>query len=256
MEFTNIFTEKKDIDSIIKASEISTDILREVIISVAPGISSNDIDNLALSLCKKNKVSPAFLGVKGVKQPFPSSICVSINHEILHAIPHKNKIIMEGDVVKLDFGIIYQGFYTDHCITIGVGNISEEKQRLINTARLCVETAAKNAIVGNKVGDISFALQTVAELNNYDFVTSYCGHGIGRSLHEPPEIPSWGAKNTGIELQKGMVLCIENQITLGDAELILQEDGWSLESKDKSVGAMFEQMVMVEENAPRYLTFF
>jgi len=255
MHFQNIVKTQKDYSEIKRATEISVKILRELRANVKEGLSAWDINELAGKLCDYHKVKPAFLGVPGPQSPFPANICLCVNDEVLHAIPKKERIFQSGDIVKLDFGIIYNGFYTDHCVTLALGEVTDREQALINTGKLCVDTAVKQAVVGNTVADISNALQTVAELGRFNYVTSYCGHGIWKGLHYPPEIPSYVSKyGEQIKLVEGMVLCVENQITLGTSELKLQDDGWTLKTKDGSKGVMFEHMVIVRKGVPEILT--
>ncbi len=254
MKFRNVFTDPNDIKTLREAGKLSAQILKQLRDAVKEGVSAKDIDDLAAKLCKENNVKPAFKGVEGIKYPYPNSMCVCVNDEVLHGIPHPDKIFKKGDVIKLDFGIIYKGFYTDHCVTVSLGPLPQRLEQLINTAKLCVDTAVKEAIVGNTVGDISFALQSVAELSGFEFVTTYCGHGIGKSLHESPEVTSYGRRGSGPQLIDGMVLCVENQITTGSAELRFDSDAWTLKTIDGSIGAMFEHMVIVRKGKPEILT--
>ncbi|MEP7103671.1 MAG: type I methionyl aminopeptidase [Candidatus Dojkabacteria bacterium] len=254
MQYKNIITTEQDYKTLKEATEISTKILKELRDTVKIGISAKDIDDLALELCEKNKVKPAFNGVKGPLTSFPGNICLCTNDEVLHAIPKQERIFKSGDIVKLDFGVVHNGFYTDHCVTIGLGELTKDEDALIKTAELCINTSLKNAIVGKSIGDISSVMQKICEISDFDFVTTYCGHGIGKSLHLAPEVPSWGYPGGGEKLIEGMVLCIENQITLGSADLKLAQDGWTLKTKDGSKGAMFEHMVIVRKGQPEVLT--
>lgn len=255
MSYKNIIKTESDYTSVKKAAEISTQILKELRGSVKIGIRASDINELVTTLCTKKGVKPAFLGVPGPKGAFPSAVCISVNDTILHGIPHSTVEFKDGDLVKIDFGLIYNGFYTDHCVTVGLGNITSEEKRLLETGKLCVNTAVKEAIVGNKVSDISRALQSVAELAGFNFVRQYCGHGIGKQLWLEPEILTYtypGMEQIG--LVEGMCLCIENQLTLGKADLYLDNDGWSLKTVDGSKGVMFEHMVIVRKGKPEILT--
>jgi len=254
MKYRNVFTRLDEIENIKEATKISSLILRSLRDAVKIGASAEDIHLLAEDECKKYDVVPSFKGVSGPITPFPKSVCISINEEILHGLPKKTTVFKSGDIVKVDFGIVYKGFYTDHCVTVGLGDISKDEERLINTAKLCVDEAVKEAIVGNSTGDISYVLENIASLGGFKFITAYCGHGIGKSLHESPEILSWGERKSGTKLIEGMLLCIENQITLGSNKLVLQSDGWTLNTQDGSKGAMFEHMVLVAKNAPIILT--
>jgi methionyl aminopeptidase len=201
---------------------------------------------------------PAFKGVRGPTSDFPGAVCISVNDETLHTIPFSKRKFKSGDIIKIDFGIIYKNFATDHCITIGIGKLTDEEKRLINTAKNCVETAIKKALSGNTVGDISFALQTITELEGFEYVRDYAGHGIGKlehgGLHIVPSIPSFGMPGTGRELVEGQTICIENQVSLGAADLILDDDDWTLKTVDGSKTAMFEHTVMVGKKKPLILT--
>lgn len=247
---------KNDIEyKILKeATAISVSILKKIRDETKIGVNASYLDQLAGELCVENGVKPSFYGVRGVKGPYVHNICISTNDEILHAIPKEERIFKSGDIVKLDFGIVHKGFYTDHCVTVGLGTLNEDETRLMETGKFCIDTAVKQAVKGNSVGDISNALQSVADLAGFNYVTTYVGHGIGRSLHLSPEIPSYGVKGSGAKLQKGMILCIENQITLGSAALKMDEDGWTLKTKDGSKGIMFEHMVLITDSEPEILT--
>ncbi len=256
MKYRNVFTKQEDLEIIREATKISSKILLSLKKEVKVGVSAFDIDQLALKLCRDNNVIPAFKGVEGYYNNFPSNICVSVNEEILHTIPKKERVFKSGDIIKLDFGIIFKGFYTDHCITVSLGEITERESLMVKTARECVENAVKECRVGNTIGDISYALQSTAEENGFNFVKAYCGHGIGKSLHESPEVLTFGNKGEGEELVEGMLLCIENQLVLGSSVLELQGDGWTLKTKDGSKGAMFEHMVLVGRDRVEVLTSF
>jgi methionyl aminopeptidase len=254
MNDNNIITKKEDYEAVKEAASISVKILKEVKDNLEIGKTAKNLDDLVVELCKKYDVKPAFKGQPGILDPFPGNICISTNDEILHAIPKKGRVFKSGDIVKLDFGIIHKGFYTDHCITVGLGELAPDEKRLIETAKLCIDKAVEKAVIGNRVGDISNVLESITELADFKFVTTYCGHGIGKSLHLSPEIPSYGYPGSGLELKKGMVICVENQITIGSADLKMDSDGWTLKTIDGSKGAMFEHMVYIGENGPEILT--
>jgi len=255
MSYKNIIKTENDYRDIKKAADISTLILRELRDSVKEGVKASDVADIAASLCQKNKVKAAFLGVSGPQGDFPSSVCISVNNTILHGIPHPAIEFKKGDLVKVDFGVIYNGFYTDHCVTVPVGEISSEDKRLLETGRLCIDTAVKEAIVGNYVSDISKTLQGVCDLAGFDFIKNYCGHGIGKSLWLEPEVLTYTYKGQDqIPLLNGMCLCVENQVVAGKDTLFLDNDGWSLKTVDGSKGVMFEHMVIVRKNQPEVLT--
>ncbi len=255
MDLSSVIKTESDYKNFKTAADISSKILRELRDAVKENVGAKDIDNLAQELCIKYKVKPAFLGVPSPAGGFPSNVCISVNSTILHGIPHSDIIFKNGDLVKVDFGIIYEGFFTDHCVTVSVGEITAEERRLLETGKLCIDTAVQKAIVGNKVSDISRSLQSVADLAGFDYVKNYCGHGIGKSLWLEPEVLTYTYRGMDeYSLVDGMCLCIENQLTLGKAELFLDNDGWSLKTKDGSKGVMFEHMVIVRKNKPEILT--
>lgn len=254
MSQENIVKTEEDYLALKEAANISSKILKEIRDTLAIGKSAKELDDLAVELCKKYGVKPAFKNQPGPLQPYPANICISTNEEILHTIPTANRVFTDGDVVKLDFGIIHKGFYTDHCVTVGLGNVSEEERRLIETSKLCIDKAVEKAIVGNKIGDISSTMQAITEMAGFNFVVTYCGHGIGKQLHLAPEVPAYGVAGTGVELKDGMVLCIENQVTIGSSDLRMQRDGWTLKTTDGSKGSMFEHMVIVRKGKPEILT--
>lgn len=262
MEYSNIIKTDQEYKTLKDATQVSVTILKQLISTTKEGVSAGEINELAGKLCKENSVLPAFKGVPGPKMDFDYNVCISVNDGILHGIPHSEIVFKPGDVVKIDFGVIHNSFYTDHCYTLMIAPDKVEenpnKQRelkLIQTAKLCIDTAVKAAIVGNNVLDISGTMQEIAELAGFKYVKNYCGHGIGRSLWLEPEVPSYRWKNReNPELLEGMVLCIENQLTIGSSDLYLDEDGWTLRTEDGSKGAMFEHMVIVREGKPEILT--
>ncbi len=244
--YKNIFNNKEDQKKLREAGKISAQIISELKKEVKEGVTPNDINNIAEELCKKYNVTPSFKGTPGPKGNFPGSLCVSVNDETLHTIPFSKVSFKSGDIISLDFGIIHKGFFTDHCITLAVGTISDEEKRLITTAELCVETAIKQARAGNKIGDISNALETITLLSGFNYIEGYAGHGIGKELWVEPQIPYFGDPDTGVKLVPGMVFCIENQITTGSGELTQDKDGWTLRTADGHKSAMFEHMVLIQ----------
>lgn len=238
-----------------EATDISKKILNELLKLVNIGYSPNDVNELARELCKKHNVKSAFLGVSGSKGKFPAYVCVSVNDETLHTIPFSQRNFVSGDIVKVDFGIIYKGVYTDHCVTKIVGNpLTEAHIRLVEISKLCIEKGIENAITGNTTGDISYAMQSICDLYNVNYIKNYCSHGIGINLHMEPEILSYGNPNTGMKLEEGMVITVENQITYGNPDLVLDDDGWTLRTIDGSYSAMTEHMVIVRKNKAEVLT--
>lgn len=252
--YQNILQTKDEYRLMRKACEISVEILNELRSAVKIGVSPYEIDELAGELCAMRKVKPSFKGVPGPKNPFPANSCVMVNDETVHNIPFSKESFKSGDIVKVDFGIIYQGFFTDHGVTIGLGELSDRHKSLISTAELSVKTAIPYAVDGNRTGDISSVLGEVAELSGFDSVWNFTGHGIGKSIHTSPNIPFFGEPGTGEKLVEGMVLCIENWITDGSAALKLENDGWTLRTKDGSYSSMLEHMVIVGKKSAEVLT--
>lgn len=255
MSYQNIIKTEADYTSIKKACDISVEILRELRSNVKEGVSPKDMDELAGELCAKHKVRPSFLGVPGMNSVFPSNLCVMVNDQAVHAIPSSNVAFKSGDVVKVDFGIIYNEFNTDHGITLGVGEITSRRQSLISTVELSVNKAIEEAMPKAKTGDVSYVLGEIALMAGFDSVSNFGGHGIGKKIHYAPSIPFYGEKGTGETFQEGMLVCIENWITEGSADLILENDGWTLRTSDGSYSAMAEHMVIVRKGKPEILTY-
>lgn len=252
--YKNIFTSVSDITQIKKAAEISSKILLELKRSAVEGSSPFEVNSLARSLCKQNNVVSSFFGVNGPKMPFPEYSCVMVNSETVHNIPSSKTPFQRGDVVKIDFGIIYNGFFTDHGTTVLIEPVLPVHQRLVSTANLSVKKAVEQACAGNTTGDIANVLGTITTLAGFTSVIGFCGHGIGKSIHESPSIPFSGNPKTGEKLLNGMLICIENWITTGSGRLNLQNDGWTLLTSDGSFSAMQEEMVLIENGKPVVVT--
>jgi methionyl aminopeptidase len=233
-----------------EAAEISMQILQELGNSIKEGVTSLDIDNLALELCKQYHVKPSFKGVGGYKY----NSCISVNDIAVHGVPNSTPF-KNGDLVSIDFGVIYKGFHTDHCWTWSVGKPSSENLKLMNTAREAVENAANLAISGTYTGDLGNMMETTALKNGYRTVKMFVGHGIGKSLHEFPEIPAFGEPGTGDLLREGMVVCVECQVVDDTGEVyISKEDGWSVHTELGGNSAMYEFMIIVGKRTPEFLT--
>ena len=218
--------------------------------SLSVGMSTKDIDVLAMDYLSKNNAQPAFLGYRG----FPASICVSINSEVVHGIPSPKRKIADGDIVSLDFGCVIGGFYADAAVTAPVGNVSEEALRLIQVTEESLERGIAAALVGNRLGDIGFAVQSHCEKAGFSVVYDFVGHGIGRALHEEPQVPNYGKKGTGMRLVSGMVLAIEPMVNAGGSEVKVLDDQWTAVTKDGRLSAHFEHTVALTEKGPEILT--
>lgn len=226
------------------------DIVEELGRMVKAGISSWDIEKKSQALLQHYKVKPAFLNYLG----YPCVSCVGLNDTAVHGIPSKDEILNEGDIVSIDMGLIYQGMYLDHAVTVPVGKISSESAKLINVTRDAMKAGINQAKEGNTVGDISHAIQTTAELAGFSVIRQMVGHGVGYQVHEPPQIPCFGEKGTGEMLEEGMTLAIEAMVNAGGAEILILEDGWTTKTQDGKNSAIFEHTIVVGEKKSEILT--
>lgn len=242
-------------------------ILAKVVEVSKPGISTWELDRLAEGLIFEYGGKPSFKGyrIKGVSRPYPCSLCVSINDEVVHAVPRKEHILQEGDVVGLDIGMSWpsealakagghKGLFTDTAVTIGIGKISAEVAQLIRVTREALDIGIRAVHPGAKIGDVSFAIQQHLEKNKLGIIRDLAGHGVGYEVHEEPLIPNFGKPGTGPELKEGMVIAIEPMAALGDWRVILQDDDWTFKTADGSIAAHFEHTVVVIESGVEVLT--
>lgn len=216
---------------------------------VKPGITTLHLERLANEMVRKKGVVAAFRGYRG----YPFSLCTSINEEVVHGMP-SDRVLEEGDVVSIDFGVLHQGYYGDAAITVGVGRVSPETSRLLEATEKSLHKAIIEAQPGKRVGHISAAVQKAAEAAGFSVVRDYVGHGIGRELHEDPQVPNYGVAGRGVELRPGMVLAIEPMINAGSFEVELLSDGWTVVTADNSYSAHFEHSVAITEDGPCVLS--
>ena len=215
------------------------------------GMSTLEIDRLGDVIIRSYGCIPSFLDYNG----YPASICVSVNEEVVHGIPSRSRILKEGDIVSLDAGVIYKGYHSDAARTHGIGEISEEAQKLIRVTRECFFEGIKYAKEGNHLFDISCAIGRYAKKHGYGVVRDLCGHGIGTQLHEAPEIPNYEVKRKGVRLKAGMTLAIEPMINIGGWEVEWLDDDWTVVTRDRSLSAHYENTVLITEGGPRLLTY-
>lgn len=241
---------EEEIDTMHKGGKILATIFREIIANTREGISTYKLDQLTYDLCKKNKVKPAFLGYRD----YPSVGCFGVNDTVVHGIPSKAEILKSGDIVSIDIGIIYRDFYTDRAVTVGIGEMSEETKGFIQTTRNCLHFAIKQAREGNHIGDLGNAIETVAESRGFSVVKEMVGHGIGRDLHEEPQIPGFGDPGEGMELKEGMTLAIEAIINQGKPSITFLDDGWTTKTSDGKLSALFEHTVVIRKDGAEILT--
>jgi methionyl aminopeptidase len=225
--------------------------LAEVALLIKPGITTLYLDNIAEIFIRDNGGLPAFKGYGG----FPGTLCTSVNDEVVHGFPSKY-ILKEGDIISVDCGVILNDWYGDSAYTFAIGEISEEVRRLLEFTKDSLEEGVKEAIIGNRVGDISWAVQNKAESGGYSVVRELVGHGLGKRLHEPPEVPNYGKRGTGPKMEKGLVICIEPMINLGRKETVQMRDGWTIKTVDGKPSAHFEYAVAVDKGRADVLTTF
>jgi len=225
--------------------------LAEVALHIQPGVTTLFLDQIAETFIRDNNAVPAFKGYGG----FPNTLCTSVNEEVVHGIP-SGYSLKEGDIISIDCGVILNGWYGDSAYTFAVGEIKEEVKRLLEFTKASLEEGVKAAVAGNRVGDISSAVQTKAESGGFTVVRELVGHGIGRKLHEPPEVPNFGKRGTGPKMEKGLVICIEPMINLGSKETYQTKDGWTIKTADGKPSAHFEYAVAVNKGKADQLTTF
>ena len=240
----------EEIQILQEANQIVALTLAMVRRNIEPGISTLQLDKLAEKFVQKKNAVPAFKGYRG----FPGSLCVSINEQVVHGIPSKKVKLREGDIISIDFGVKYKGFYGDAAITVPVGSIDENTEKLIAVTRTSLQKAIAQVQNGNRISDISLAVQEYVERNGFSVVRQFVGHGIGQSLHEPPEIPNYVRKERSPKLMPGMVLAIEPMVNAGKADVKILKDGWTVITADKKPSAHFEHSVAVTENGPLVLS--
>ncbi|HTP25439.1 MAG TPA: type I methionyl aminopeptidase [Anaeromyxobacteraceae bacterium] len=240
-----------EIARIREASLIVHDVLAEVMSAISPGVTSLELDRLAERGAVRRGAVPAFKGYHG----YPASICISVNDEVVHGIPSGRRVLEEGDIVGLDFGIAYNGFYGDSAYTVPVGKaVSERALSLIAVTREALAEGIAAARPGARLGDVGSAVQELVEGRGYSVVRDFVGHGIGRQLHEGPQVPNTGPRGRGVRLRPGMVLALEPMVNAGGPELRVLDDGWTAVTLDGSLSAHFEHTIAVTEDGPVILS--
>jgi len=235
-----------------EAGKINARALAAALEVVRPGVTTGEVNRAAAEVLKKSGAIPAFVGVPGA-YPFPAETTISINDELVHGIPGDRRL-EEGDIVSIDCGTIYEGFIGDSALTVGVGDVSEEAQKLIRITREALFEGIKNMVPGNYSGDVSAAIQAHVEGNGFQVVREYTGHGVGRSMHEDPQVPNYGRKGRGVPLKPGMTIALEPMVMSGGFETRILRDQWTVASKDGRLTGHFEHSVAVTEDGPWILT--
>jgi methionyl aminopeptidase len=244
-----ILKSPQEIEKMRRSNQIVAEILAEMKTSARPGVTTRELDELAEALLAKLKAHSAFRGYNG----YPAALCTSVNEEVVHGIP-SNRVLKEGDILSLDFGAIYDGFYGDAAITLPIGSISTEAEQLLRVTEEALYLAIDKARPENRLMDISAAIQRHVESHGFSVVRDFVGHGIGKHLHEKPQVPNFGIPGRGVRLKPGMTLAIEPMINAGGCEVMIREDGWTAVTKDGSLSAHFEHSVAVTENGPAILS--
>lgn len=243
-----------EIKLIAEGGRLLGDILRAVAGTARPGISTWELNDLAEKLIKAAGGRPSFKGYGDKKNPFPAGLCTSINEVVVHGIPSKKDILNNGDIVGLDIGMEYKGFYTDTAVTVPIGKVSAVAKKIIKATKKSLHAAIEQARPGNKTGDIAFATQSTAETEGFSVVRDLVGHGVGYEVHEDPAVPNYGRKGTGDTLKEGMVIAIEPMLCEHDYVLVFEDDGWTIRTKDHGLSAHFEHTVAITKNGPKILT--
>ena len=232
---------------------IVAEVLQELKARVAPDVTTLELDTIAEELTLKKKAIPAFKGYSVGGRVYPRCLCASINEEIVHGIP-SNRPLREGDIIGLDYGVIYDGFYGDSAITVGVGRVTDEARRLMDVTEQSLYRGIQELHEGKRLGDLGAAVQRFAESAGVSVVRAFVGHGIGKKLHEEPPVPNYGEPDRGLRLKEGMVLAIEPMVNAGSYEVEIKDDGWTAVTKDGSLAAHFEHSVAITKNGPYILS--
>jgi methionyl aminopeptidase len=243
----------REIEIMRRANIIVAEVLQELQQRVAPGVTTLELDAIAEEMTLKKNAIPAFKGYNVAGRVYPRCLCASVNEEIVHGIP-TDRVLREGDIIGLDYGVIYQGFYGDSAVTVGVGQVSDQALRLMQVTEQALYRGIEQLHEGKRLGDLGHAVQQTAESAGYSVVRAFVGHGVGRKLHEEPPVPNYGEPDRGIRLREGMVLAIEPMVNVGGYEVEIKEDGWTAITKDRSLAAHFEHSVAITKNGPFILS--
>lgn len=242
-----------EIDSMGRAGSILADILDVLHAEIRPGVATADLDAIAARMIADAGAVSSFRGY-GSNPPFPGVICASINDEVVHGIPSTRRVLADGDIVSIDVGCIVDGWHADCARTWPVGTVAPEVLQLLDATRRGMEAGIAAALPGNRLGDVGHAIETVAAEHGYGIVRPFVGHGIGRAMHEDPQVPNYGRPGTGMVIEAGMCFAIEPMFNLGGDEVYVEDDGWTVRTADGVLSAHFENTIAVTEDGPRLLT--
>ena len=241
-----------EIELMRESNQLVSRTLAELAKYIKPGVSTERLDRIAETFIRDHGAVPGFLGYQG----YPKTLCTSVNSEVVHGIPSEKVVLQEGDQLSVDCGVVMNGFYGDTAFSFEVGEVSAEVRRLLDTTRECLRKGVEQAVEGKRVGDIGYAVQQHAEKAGYTVVREMVGHGLGRHLHEAPEVPNYGRRGTGPKLKQGMVICIEPMINMGRRQINQDPDGWTIRTADKLPSAHFELAVAIAKGKADILSTF
>ncbi len=247
-----LYKTAEEIELIRESNQLVSKTLAEVGKHVAPGVSTEKLDQIAETFIRDQGAVPGFLGYQG----YPKTLCTSVNAQVVHGIPSHKVILEEGDMISVDCGVVMNEFYGDTAFSFQVGEVKDEVRRLLTITRECLQKGVEQAVEGKRTGDVGFAVQQHAESNGYSVVREMVGHGLGRHLHEAPEVPNYGRRGTGPKLKTGMVICIEPMINLGRRQISQEADGWTIRTADNKPSAHFEWAVAVDKGKADVLSTF
>ncbi|MDP2938826.1 MAG: type I methionyl aminopeptidase [Candidatus Omnitrophota bacterium] len=240
---------KEEIEIMKRNGKVLAKISQNIKSSIQPGMTTLEIDHLASDLIQKEEALPAFKGYRG----FPANICISVNEEVVHGIPTEKRLNF-GDIVSIDIGLKKDGYFADMAFTVALGKVSSSLNKLIDVTRKALDLGIRQAKVNNHLMDISYAIQSYAEAKGFSVVRDFVGHGIGKKMHEDPEVPNFGKPHTGPKLQEGFVLAIEPMVNIGSWEVVVEANGWTARTKDRLASAHFEHTIAITRNGPEILT--
>lgn len=251
-----IATTEEQIENLRQAGKLMAEVVREILPRVQAGVSSMELEEKAAAAIRARGAEPSFLGykAKGEHKPYPASICVSVNNEVVHSPPSPQKVFREGDIVSVDFGLSYKGAFMDTAHTLPVGQVDARGRELIEATRQALAEGITAARVGGHVGDIGEAVSAIAKKHKLGVIKTLSGHGVGAAVHEPPYVPNYGKKGEGEVVPEGMVIAIEPMFTDGSGVLVFDKDGFTFCTKDGSRGAHFEHTVLITKDGPEILT--
>ena len=246
------YKKKEEIELLRESNILVAQTHAEIGKIIQPGVSTFELDRVAEEFIRDNNAVPGFKGYMG----FPASLCISPNEQVVHGIPSRDVILKEGDIVSIDCGVYKNGYNGDSAFTFPVGEVSEEKKKLMQVTRESLYKGIEKAVIGNRIGDIGYAVQKHVHNHNFSVVREMVGHGVGKSLHEEPQVPNYGKRGKGVKLNKGLVIAIEPMINLGKRHILQAEDGWTIYASDRKPSAHFEHTIAVDNEKADVLSSF